>query len=71
MKRVEFLRNFYASSGLSIRPKTQLSKIEMLKALEISLGLEPDKVLSKEAISQPHRTLIDHQAMKRNPRSNH
>jgi len=62
MKGVEFLRNVYASSGLSIRPKTQLNKIEMLKALAMSLGLEPDKVLSKEALSKPHRTLIDPQS---------
>jgi len=31
MKGVEFLRNSYISSGLSIRPKTRLSKIEALK----------------------------------------
>jgi hypothetical protein len=51
MKGVEFLRNIYASSGLSIRPKTQLNKIEMLKALAMSLDLDPDKVLGKEALS--------------------
>lgn len=33
MKGVEFLRNIYAASDLSIRPKTQLSKIEALKEI--------------------------------------
>jgi hypothetical protein len=33
MKGVESLRNIYAASGLSIRPKTALSKIEALKEI--------------------------------------
>jgi hypothetical protein len=33
MKGVEFLRNVYAASGLSIKPKTQLSKIDALKEI--------------------------------------
>jgi len=37
----------------------------MLKALAISLGLEPDKVLSKEALNKPHRTLIDSQSQEK------
>ena len=34
----------YAASGLSIRPKTKISKNEQL---------------TKEALSSPHRTLVD------------
>ncbi len=56
---IEYLRNIYASSGLSIRPKTQLNKIETVKALAIALGLDPDVILSKEALQKPHRTIID------------
>jgi len=33
MKGIEFPRNLYASSGLSIRPKTKISKIEQLKLI--------------------------------------
>jgi hypothetical protein len=59
MKGIEHLRNLYASSGLSIQPKTQLSKIERLKIFAESLGLNPDDVLSRDALTQPHRTVID------------
>lgn len=59
MKGTEHLRNLYASSGLSIRPKTKLSKIEQLKLFAESLGLNPDEVLSREAIAMPHRTIVD------------
>ena len=56
---IEYLRNIYASSGLSIRPKTKLYKIETVKALAIAFGLDPDVILSKEAMQKPHRTIID------------
>ena len=59
MKGIEFFRNLYASSGLSIKPKTQVNKFEMLKALAETLGLDPNVVLSREAITKPHRTIVD------------
>jgi integrase len=59
MKGVEFLRNLYASSGLSIKPKTKLSKVEQLKIFIESLGLNPNEVLSKDALVTPHRTVVD------------
>ncbi len=59
MKGIDFLRNLYASSGLSIRPKTKISKIDRLKMFAESLGLNPDEVLSREAITMPHKTIID------------
>ena len=40
-------------------PKTKLSKIEQLKLFAESLGLNPDEVLSREAIAMPHRTVVD------------
>ena len=58
MKGIEFLRNIYAASGLSIRPKTQISKIEALKEIIRALGLNPEEILTKEAMSTPHRTII-------------
>jgi hypothetical protein len=33
MKGIEFLRGVYIASGLSIKPKTRLSKIEALKEI--------------------------------------
>jgi len=59
MKGVEFLRNLYASSGLSIKPKTRLSKVEQLKIFVESLGFNPNEVLSRDALAMPHRTVID------------
>jgi site-specific recombinase XerD len=58
MKGIEFLRNIYAASGMSIRPKTKLSKIETLKEICRSWGLNPEQILTKEAMLQPHRTVI-------------
>jgi len=59
MKGIEFLRNLYAASGLSIRPKTRISKIDRLKMFAESLGLKPDEVLSKDALTMSHRTVVD------------
>ncbi|MCW4001604.1 MAG: site-specific integrase [Candidatus Bathyarchaeota archaeon] len=55
MKGVEFLRNVYAASGLSIRPKTQLSKISALKEIIRAWGMNPEEILTKKALSTPHR----------------
>jgi integrase len=58
MKGVEFLRNIYTCSGLSIRPRTQLSRIDALKEIIRAWGLEPEKILTREAMMEPHRTEI-------------
>jgi site-specific recombinase XerD len=63
MKGIEFLRNIYAASGLSIRPKTQISKIEALKEIIRAWGLNPEEILTKEAMSTPHRTIIGHEEL--------
>lgn len=52
MKGVEFLRNIYAASGLSIKPKTKVSKIEALKEIIRAWGLSPEQILTREALSQ-------------------
>jgi hypothetical protein len=59
MKGIEFLRGIYISSGLSKRPKTRVSKIDALKEIIRAWGLNPDEVLTREALTQPHRTVID------------
>jgi site-specific recombinase XerD len=59
MKGIEFLRGVYISSGLSIRPKTRINKLEALKELIRAWGLNPDQVLSQQALSQGNVTVID------------
>jgi integrase len=59
MMGIEHLRNLYASSGLSIRPRTAVSKIDQLKTIVRSLGLNPDEVLSRDALIMPHRTVVN------------
>jgi len=58
MKGLEFLRNIYAASGISIKPKTELSRVEMLKEIIRAWGMNPEEILAKEALTQPHRTYI-------------
>lgn len=59
MKGIEHLRNLYAASGLSVRPKTKLPKIERLKMFTESPRFEPEEVLSRKALIRPHRTVVD------------
>ena len=58
MKGIEFLRGIYAASGMSIKPKTKFSQIETLKGIVRAFGLDPDKILTKEALTEPHRTIV-------------
>jgi len=58
MKGPEFLRNIYITSGLSIRPKTSLSKIESLKEIIRAWGMNPDQILTKQALTMPEATII-------------
>ena len=51
MKGIEFLRGIYASSGLSIKPKTKLQRTEILKEIDRALGLNPEDILTKEALT--------------------
>ncbi len=59
MKGVEFLRDLYASSGLSIKPRTKLSKIEQLKIIIEAWGMNPNEILTREALTMPNRTVVD------------
>lgn len=36
-----------------------MNKIETLKGVIMALGLDPNEVLSREAMLKPHRTIID------------
>jgi len=64
MKGIEFLRDLYASSGLCIRPRTKITKIERIKMFVESLGLNPDTILSKDALAMPHRTAAEQEERK-------
>ena len=66
MKGIDYLRNIYAASGLSITPKTQTSKIDALKEIIRAWGLNPEEVLTREAMSTPHRTIIGPQYLENN-----
>ncbi|TMI17378.1 hypothetical protein E6H32_09020 [Candidatus Bathyarchaeota archaeon] len=56
MKRPEFLRGIYTASRLGMRPKTQISKIGMLKQVARAWGLDPDRIPTTEAQAYPQRT---------------
>jgi len=57
MLGVEKLRQIYARSGLCIKPKPEVSKLEMLKEFTRSLGLDPERILVKDALAEPHRII--------------
>ncbi len=59
MKGIEFLRNEYAKAGLSIKPKAETNKMAIVRDFLKSMGLRPEEILSKEAQTMPHRTIID------------
>lgn len=59
MKGIDYLRNIYATAGLSIRPKTQLSKLELLQEVARAWGINPEQILIREATSIPHASYSD------------
>jgi integrase len=59
MKGIEYLRNLYASCGLSIRPKAKISKIDQLKTIIEAWGMNPNEILSRNALTMPHATIVD------------
>ncbi|MDI6847749.1 MAG: tyrosine-type recombinase/integrase [Candidatus Bathyarchaeia archaeon] len=58
MKVIEFLRGIYAASGLSIQSKTRISKIDALKEIIRAWGMKPEEILTKKALTEPHRTFV-------------
>jgi hypothetical protein len=59
MKGIEFLRGIYTASSLSIRPKTRVSKIDALKEIIRAWGLNPEEILTREALTKSNMTVID------------
>jgi len=48
---IDKLRNAYEASGLAIRPKTQVSKVEALKEIIRAWGMNPEQVLTRDALA--------------------
>ena len=58
MKGIDFLRGIYVASGLSVAQKAAPNRIQILKEIVRSFGLNPDEILTREALEKPHRTVI-------------
>jgi hypothetical protein len=56
---INFLRNVYSASGLSIRPKTKVNKIDAIKEIIRAYGMNPEQILPREALNQPTTTQIN------------
>ena len=53
---IETLRNLYISAGLTIRPKTQVNRIEQLKEIIRAWGQNPEEILTKDALMRGNIT---------------
>ena len=62
--RMEDLRAKYASAELSIKPKSRMSRIEQLRTLIETSQKALDELLSKEPMTEPHRTIVDETAQR-------
>jgi len=59
MKGIDFLRNIYRASNLSIKSRTKIDRAHMLKEMIRSWGYDPEKILIKDALAAPHRTICE------------
>jgi integrase len=59
MKGVEYLRGVYLNSRISIRPKIKINKFDALKEIIQAWGLNPQKILTNEALSQVTPTVLE------------
>jgi Site-specific recombinase XerD len=51
MKGVDFLRNIYSAAGFGIRPKLKVSKVDALKEIIRAWGMNPELLLTKNALA--------------------
>ncbi|MGD6933116.1 MAG: hypothetical protein ACQCN5_02810 [Candidatus Bathyarchaeia archaeon] len=56
---IDKLRNVYTASGLCIRQKTQINKLETVKEMIRALGMNPDQLLTKDALAEGATTYKD------------
>jgi hypothetical protein len=66
MKGIEYLRGIYAASGLSIKPKTRVTKIDALKEIIRAWGLNPEEILTRDALTRPNATVIGREKLEEN-----
>ncbi|HLC00857.1 MAG TPA: hypothetical protein VJL33_06035 [Candidatus Bathyarchaeia archaeon] len=66
MKGIEYLRGIYAASGLSIKPKTRVTKIDALKEIIRAWGLNPEEILTRDALTRPNATIIGREKLEEN-----
>jgi hypothetical protein len=52
MKGVEYLRGIYLTSGIRITPKVKMNRMDALKEILQAWGLNPQKILTDEALAQ-------------------
>ncbi len=59
---IDRLRSIYAAAGLAIRQKTQVSKVDTLKEIIRALGMNPEQLLTRDALIEgatTHKTSED------------
>jgi hypothetical protein len=66
MKGIEYLRGIYIASGLSIKPKTRVSKLDALKEIIRAWGLNPKEILTRDALTRSNITVTDHSQIENN-----
>jgi len=59
---VEKLRSAYSSADLRIRANTKSSRIELIKEYIRSAGLNPEQILTREALLDNHATIVDQES---------
>lgn len=62
---IEFLRNIYGEAGLSIKPKSTITKLDMVKEFVRGMGMNPEEILVRNAFSEPDTKYIDPQERER------
>jgi site-specific recombinase XerD len=56
---IDRLRSVYAAAGLSIIPKTQVSKVDALKEIIRAWGMNPEQVLARDALAEGAITRVN------------
>jgi hypothetical protein len=51
---------------VSIEQKTRVSKIDALKEIIRAWGLNPEEILTRDAMAKPHRTVIANDQVEQN-----
>jgi hypothetical protein len=49
---IDKLRNIYQAAGLTIIPKTKISKVDALKEIIRAWGMNPEQMLTKDALAE-------------------